>query len=74
MLLAEASFLSRADNPTKLHLTGYECGETATRGGVPRLVLTHVPPWHDKQRVLGDARTTFTGPVELAATGSSYFL
>lgn len=74
LLLCEAAFVEAPDNPPDLHLTGAQAGEAATKAEVGRLVLTHVPPWHDKQRVLGDARTTFTGPVELAATGSSYFL
>jgi ribonuclease BN (tRNA processing enzyme) len=74
VLLAEASFLSRADNPTKLHLTGYECGETATRGRVARLVLTHVPPWHDPKDALREARTTYDGDITLARPGAKYEL
>ena len=40
---------SRAsDNPVDLHLTGKQAGVVDGRGGgSPRLVLTHVPPWHD---------------------------
>jgi ribonuclease BN (tRNA processing enzyme) len=74
LLLAEASFVSRADNPEKLHLTGAECGETATRSGAARLVLTHVPPWHDPQEALREARTTYGGDVELARPGAVYEL
>ncbi len=74
LLLAEASFLSRADNPTKLHLTGSECGEAATRGGSRRLVLTHVPPWHDPEDALREARTTYDGDITLASVGAVYEL
>lgn len=72
LLLCEAAFVEALDNPADLHLTGAQAGEVATKAEVGRLVLTHVPPWHDKRRVLDEARTTFAGPVELAATGSSY--
>jgi ribonuclease BN (tRNA processing enzyme) len=69
LLLAEASFRSVDVNPPNLHLTGAECGEAATRGGARRLVLTHVPPWHDPQEALAEARTTYDGPVALARAG-----
>ncbi len=72
LLLAEASFVDGADNPPALHLTGRECGETATRAGVGRLVLTHVPPWHDRGVALDEARSAYDGPIELAATGATF--
>jgi ribonuclease BN (tRNA processing enzyme) len=74
LLLAEASFVSTADNPPSLHLTGAEVGEAATRAGAARVVLTHVPPWHDPADALAEARTTYDGPVELAAAGATYDL
>ena len=74
LLLAEASFRSGDDNPPQLHLTGAECGEAATRGRSRRLVLTHVPPWHDPRVALAEARTTYDGPVVLARAGDAYEL
>jgi ribonuclease BN (tRNA processing enzyme) len=74
LLLAEASFQSRADNPTKLHLTGTECGEAATTGRSKRLVLTHVPPWYDPQDALREARTTYDGDIDLAHAGAVFEL
>lgn len=74
LLLAEASFLESADNPEGIHLTGHECGETATRGGVGRLVLTHIPAWHDPQVSYDEARAAYSGPVDLARTGATYDL
>ena len=74
LLLAEASFREGQDNPEKLHLTGAEAGDAATRGGAARLVITHVPPWHDTQDALVEARSTYTGPLELAQTGAVYFV
>ncbi|MFC4785283.1 MBL fold metallo-hydrolase [Nocardioides sp. MAHUQ-72] len=74
LLLAEASFRSVDDNPPNLHLTGAECGDAAARGGARRLLLTHVPPWHDPQEALAEARTTYDGPVSLARAGDVHEL
>jgi ribonuclease BN (tRNA processing enzyme) len=72
LLLAEASFCETQVNPEGLHLTGKDCGETATRSGVGRLVLTHIPPWHDRGVALEEARSAYDGPIELAATGATF--
>jgi ribonuclease BN (tRNA processing enzyme) len=72
LLLSEASFRADDDNPPGIHLTGAEAGETATKAGARRLVLTHVPPWHDAQVMLAEAVAVFDGPTELAATGAVY--
>ena len=72
VLLAEASFETGADNPPDLHLTGADCGRTAARAGVGRLVLTHVPPWHDPAVAEAEARGEWSGPVELARAGATY--
>jgi ribonuclease BN (tRNA processing enzyme) len=39
---------------------------------VGTLVLTHVPPWHDKALAVAEARPVYDGRVELAATGATY--
>ncbi|MFP5252892.1 MAG: MBL fold metallo-hydrolase [Actinomycetes bacterium] len=72
LLLAEAAFVTGVDNPADLHLTGADAGRAAHDAGVGRLVLTHVPPWHDREVALAEARSTYSGPVELAATGVTY--
>lgn len=72
LLLAEAAFCEGDDNPEDLHLTGTDVAETAVRAGVGRLVLTHIPPWHDKQIALGEARAAWDGPLDLARTGATY--
>jgi ribonuclease BN (tRNA processing enzyme) len=72
LLLCEASFLDGADNPPDLHLTGREAGEYATRAGVERLVLTHVPAWHDAATVHAQARPVFDGSLSMAEPGVSY--
>jgi ribonuclease BN (tRNA processing enzyme) len=72
LLLCEAAFQEGGDNPPQLHLTGADAGRAAAKAGVDRLVLTHVPPWHDGQVALAEAATTYDGPVELAASGATY--
>lgn len=72
VFLCEASFLEGVENPPDLHLTGKEAAEAATEAGVGLLLLTHVPPWHDTQAVLADAKPEFSGPLELAKPGTTY--
>ncbi|GEP35369.1 MBL fold metallo-hydrolase [Nocardioides szechwanensis] len=74
LLLAEASFRTGDDNPPNLHLTGTDCGDVAARSRSKRLVLTHIPPWFDKQAALAEATTAYDGPVELAQPGAVYEL
>jgi ribonuclease BN (tRNA processing enzyme) len=70
--LCEASFVEGAPNPPDLHLTGAEAGVMATEAGARRLVLTHVPPWHDPEVMLAESHLTYDGPVELAVPGTTY--
>ena len=72
VFLCEASFLEGMDNPPDLHLTGKEAAEAATAASVGQLLLTHVPPWHDPQAVLADAKPEFSGPLELVKPGTTY--
>lgn len=75
LLLCEAAFRSDAvDNPPDLHLTGAEAAAAARSAGVGRLVLTHIPPWHDGQIALSEATGVFDGPIEVAAPGMVYEL
>lgn len=74
LFLVEASFRDGDDNPPDIHLTGSEAGRAATRAGVRRVLLTHVPPWHDPARALAEARTTYAGPLDLARAGSTYLV
>jgi len=72
LFLCEASFLEGEPNPPDLHLTGAEAGRTATVAGSRRLLLTHIPPWHDPQKVLAEALGEYDGPLDLATTGKTY--
>jgi hypothetical protein len=41
---------------------------------VSRLVLTHVPPWHDPENARAEAAEVFSGPIDLAVTGATYVM
>ncbi|MFC5727831.1 MULTISPECIES: MBL fold metallo-hydrolase [Nocardioides] len=72
LFLCEASFRACDENPPSLHLTGHDAGELATQAGVKRLVVTHVPPWHDAETMLSEASKAYDGPTELATMGAVY--
>lgn len=72
LFLCEASFRDVDDNPPGIHLTGVDAGAAAERARAGRLVLTHVPPWFERDGMLAEARTTFSGPVELADVGTTW--
>lgn len=72
LFLCEASFHDHHDNPHGVHLTGAEAGAHADRAGARRLVLTHLVPWNDDAITLREARSAYTGPVELARPGAVY--
>lgn len=72
LFLAEAAFCETDENPVDLHLTGRECGITATKAGVDRLVLTHIPAWHDKDVAMAEAAEVWSGPLDLAVKGAVF--
>jgi ribonuclease BN (tRNA processing enzyme) len=72
LFLAEAAFCDGEDNPEGIHLTGTDVGNMAKRAGVGRLVLTHIPAWHDPQVSFDEARAVWDGPLDLATAGATY--
>lgn len=73
LLLCEAGYIEgRDDHFTGVHLTGKRAGELATRARARRLVLTHVPPWTDKDVPMTEAKAVFDGPLELAKALQTY--
>ncbi len=72
LLLAEASFRDGDANPPGLHLTGREAAACATAAGARRLLLTHIPPWHDREAMLTEAHPAYDGPLALAECGATY--
>ena len=72
LLLVESSFVEQPGNPPGLHMTGKQAAEVGTRAGVGAVVLTHIPPWHDRDAVLAEALPHFGGPLSLAVTGATW--
>ena len=67
LLLSEAALPDNDPrNPANLHLTPADAGEQAKKAAVKRLVITHVPPWYDRETQAENARRTYSGPVDLA--------
>ncbi|MGO1561120.1 Ribonuclease Z [Actinomycetales bacterium JB111] len=72
LLLSEAAFQEDRDTVRGIHLTGRRAGALAAGGRVGRLVLTHIQPWTDKQRVADEAAEEFDGPIDLAVPGATW--
>ena len=72
LLLLEATLPEPERNGTRGHLTAGEAGEHAARCRAQRLVLTHISDELDGDHALGEARRSFSGPVELARAGAVY--
>lgn len=69
--LVEAGF-DEAD-PRGIHLTPVRAARAvAQAGGVGRMVLTHLPPWADRESALAQARREWGGPVDLAGQDDSW--
>ena len=72
LFLCEAAFHEGRDSTPGVHLTGRGAGAHATQAAAKRLVVTHVPPWNDVDRTLAEARSAYSGPIEVARCGVSY--
>jgi ribonuclease BN (tRNA processing enzyme) len=72
VFIAEAAFRDADVNPPDIHLTGREAAMVALKAGVERLVLTHIPAWHDKIIAVTEASELWRGPLDLAAKGAVY--
>jgi ribonuclease BN (tRNA processing enzyme) len=72
LFLCEASYLDGEDNPPDIHLTGKEAAEHASRAQARRLVLTHLVPWGDADRTLGEARAAYDGDIAVATSGAVF--
>ncbi|MFL6128136.1 MAG: MBL fold metallo-hydrolase [Mycobacteriales bacterium] len=72
VLLCEASWADDGSpHPPNLHLSGREAGEHATKAGVGRLLVTHLQPWSDRDRIGTEAAAAFTAS-ELVRPDASY--
>jgi ribonuclease BN (tRNA processing enzyme) len=68
LALFEASFVADADNPADLHLTGGQAADLADQAAADRILLTHLVPWNDTERVRAEA-AAIRSDVELARPG-----
>ena len=73
-LLCEAGYPDGRPYPPNLHLSGREAGEHAAKAGVGRLLVTHVPPWEDRDAIAVEAAAAFGGPSEPVTAGTTYEL
>jgi ribonuclease BN (tRNA processing enzyme) len=69
VLVAEATWIERAEGWDFIHMTASEAGATGRRADVGSLVLTHVWPTNDLAVVADQAEDAFGGPVTLAEKG-----
>jgi ribonuclease BN (tRNA processing enzyme) len=75
LVLSDCAFVEGRDATRGVHLTAKRAGQAMTdAGGVGRLVLTHLPPWNDREAARAEARETWDGPLELAAPGATFEL
>ena len=72
LFLCEASYLHGEENPPNIHLTGREAAEHATKAEVGKLLLTHLVPWGDRDRTLGEAQEVYAGELAVAASGAVF--
>jgi ribonuclease BN (tRNA processing enzyme) len=72
LLLIEATLPRPERTGVRGHLTPSEAGEHAARAGARRLVLTHISDELDPEWAAAEARSTFSGPVEVAVEGAVY--
>ena len=70
LLLVESAFMDGPNLPRGVHLTGPQAAAAAQSSGAAALLITHVPPWHDPERVLAEAAPHFSGPSALAVPGA----
>ncbi|SES37820.1 MBL fold metallo-hydrolase [Actinokineospora terrae] len=74
VVLAEASWTHGSGASTAMHLSGREAGELAAVAGAGRLLVTHIPPWTDRDAVRAEATAAFPGEVTLVREGAAYEL
>ncbi len=74
LFICESTFTSEVPMKLPGHLTGKEAGEIAAEADVGRLLLTHVWPTLDGERAVEDAKSAYSGPVDLAVEGLTLYV
>lgn len=70
--LCEATWTTQPGLPPHMHLTGRQAGEIAQQAKVGRLLITHIPPWTDKDKVYQEVTSCCSAPAELVTPRSEY--
>jgi ribonuclease BN (tRNA processing enzyme) len=70
--LFEAGWRAGTEAGTGLHLSPSEAADHALRAGVGRLIVTHVPPWADRDASLAEARDVWGDSIEMASAGATF--
>ena len=74
VLLCEAGFAQGRQRERGLHLTGRQAGAQAAEAGARALLVTHVPPWDDRERARAEAAETYDGPTEAVRPGATFLV
>lgn len=73
LALADSAFVDGRDQTRGIHLSGSRAARAAVdAGGVRRLLLTHLPPWNDREVCRSQADAVWPGQVELAEADAVY--
>lgn len=72
LFICEATWgASSAGQPADMHMSGGEAGDIARRAGAKKLLITHIPPWGDREGAVSAAKAEFPGEVLVARPGLS---
>lgn len=73
MLLADAGLTNAQWSEEAPHLSPRHCGEIAKNARVKNLLLTHIRPGNDPEKLLDEARTPFPA-AQIAQPGAQYLI
>ncbi|WAA13023.1 MBL fold metallo-hydrolase [Fervidibacillus halotolerans] len=74
VLLAESNFYAGMDAKQSGHMTSEDAGRLAEQANVRRLILTHLPHFGVKEKLVEEAGLYYNGPIELAETGKQWII
>lgn len=69
LLMCECNFYPGQDGSAPGHMNSTNAAITAEKAAVKKLLLTHLPHYGDHNELLADARSHFSGEVEMAKSG-----